>query len=180
MLHSTPAIEAQEKGNTIKQKETFSMATLAIPPLPWAQRLPHRSSFPWWVYSQAPPSGLIFHSFPKLFIVWLFPSYFFFLAELWYVKSWFPNQGSNPRPLQWKCGVLTTGLLRKSPFLLILVVPGFSVLMSLSLLLTITDSFLKQAKNTYKTLPISWCQGAVAISNHEYPIFTAHTFPILL
>lgn len=34
MLHSTPAIKAQEKGNMIKQKATFFMATLAIPPVP--------------------------------------------------------------------------------------------------------------------------------------------------
>ena len=33
--------------------------------------------------------------------------YFFFLA--WHVGSSFPNQGSNPCPLQWKHGILTTG-----------------------------------------------------------------------
>ena len=29
--------------------------------------------------------------------------------------SYFPDQGSNPCSLQWKCGVLTTGLPGKSP-----------------------------------------------------------------
>ena len=36
-----------------------------------------------------------------------------FLAEpcdMQHVGSWFPNQGSNPQPLLWKLGVLTTGL----------------------------------------------------------------------
>ena len=31
-----------------------------------------------------------------------------------HVESQFPNQGSNPHPLHWKCGVLTTELLGKS------------------------------------------------------------------
>lgn len=43
-------------------------------------------------------------------------------------------------------------------FFLILLVLRFSVLMSFSLLLTIIDSFWKQARNIYKTA-ISWCQG---------------------
>ena len=28
---------------------------------------------------------------------------------MWPVGSWFPDQGSDRSPLQWKCGVLTTG-----------------------------------------------------------------------
>lgn len=28
-----------------------------------------------------------------------------FVAALWREGSWFPNQGSNPRPLQWKDGI---------------------------------------------------------------------------
>ena len=40
------------------------------------------------------------------------------LAE-WLVGSYFPNQGSNLYPRQWKRGVLTTGLLRNSLGLLI-------------------------------------------------------------
>ena len=40
-------------------------------------------------------------------------SLFFFLAA-WHVGSYFPNQGSNPCPLQWKYGVLTTGPPGKS------------------------------------------------------------------
>ena len=39
--------------------------------------------------------------------------YFFFLATLCRKQN-FPYQGSNPRPLQWKHGVLTTGSLGKS------------------------------------------------------------------
>ena len=39
--------------------------------------------------------------------------YFFFLATLCRKRN-FPYQGSNPRPLQWKHGVLTTGSLGKS------------------------------------------------------------------
>ena len=37
------------------------------------------------------------------------------LSEAWGdARSWFPNQGSNPCPLQQKCGVLTTGWSGKS------------------------------------------------------------------
>ena len=32
----------------------------------------------------------------------------------WHVESQFPDQGSNPHPLQWKCEVLTTGPPGKS------------------------------------------------------------------
>ena len=35
-------------------------------------------------------------------------------CTLWHVESWFPNQGSNPCPLQWKLGVLTTGMMWNS------------------------------------------------------------------
>ena len=38
---------------------------------------------------------------------------FIFLA-MWLMGSWFPNQGWNPCPWQWKYGVLTTGPLGKS------------------------------------------------------------------
>ena len=31
-----------------------------------------------------------------------------------HVGYWFPNQRSNPHPLHWECGVLTTRLPRKS------------------------------------------------------------------
>ena len=33
----------------------------------------------------------------------------------WRVGAWLPNHGSNPCPLQWKPGILTTGLPGKSP-----------------------------------------------------------------
>ena len=40
--------------------------------------------------------------------------YIFFLInklkKFWDLRSSFPNQGSNPRPLEWGCGVLITGL----------------------------------------------------------------------
>ena len=36
-------------------------------------------------------------------------------CALQHVKSWFPNQGSNLCPLQWKPGVLNTGMLWNSP-----------------------------------------------------------------
>ena len=38
-----------------------------------------------------------------------------FGQAMWYVGS-FPNQGSNPRPLHWKRGVLTTGPPGKAPY----------------------------------------------------------------
>ena len=37
------------------------------------------------------------------------PLFFFFLSILWLAGSSFPDQGSNPCPLQWKLGVLTVG-----------------------------------------------------------------------
>ena len=40
--------------------------------------------------------------------------FFFFDHTSWHVGSWFPNWGSNLRPLQWKHGVLTTGPPGKS------------------------------------------------------------------
>ena len=40
-------------------------------------------------------------------------SYFFFLAMPCRMQDL--NKGSNPHPLHWKCGFLTTGLPRKSP-----------------------------------------------------------------
>ena len=47
------------------------------------------------------------------------------LAE-WLVGSYFPNQGSNLHPRQWKHGVLTTGPLRNSLGSLIFTVIAFS------------------------------------------------------
>ena len=40
----------------------------------------------------------------------------FFGCITWCVWSYFPNQGLEPGPLHWKCRVLTTGSLWKSPF----------------------------------------------------------------
>ena len=48
---------------------------------------------------------------PFLFV---FPFLFLFDYTLWHAGSQFPDQGSNPRPLQWNCRVLTTGLPGKS------------------------------------------------------------------
>ena len=39
---------------------------------------------------------------------------FFFGRTMRHAESWFPDQGSNPCPLQWKHGVLATGLPGKS------------------------------------------------------------------
>ena len=40
--------------------------------------------------------------------------FFFFGLTTWHEGSWFPDQGSNPHPLQWHRGVLTAGLPGKS------------------------------------------------------------------
>ena len=40
--------------------------------------------------------------------------FLFFGHATEHARSWFPNQGSNPCPLQWKLDVLTTGLPGKS------------------------------------------------------------------
>ena len=40
---------------------------------------------------------------------------FFFGHAVRLAGSWFPGQGLNPDPLQWKCGILTTGPPGKSP-----------------------------------------------------------------
>ena len=44
-----------------------------------------------------------------------FSFFFFFGCTTRHAGSQFPNQGSNPSPLQWKRGVLTTGPPGKSP-----------------------------------------------------------------
>ena len=44
----------------------------------------------------------------------IFKKCFYFGHTTWRAGSQFPNQGSNPNPLQWQCGVLTTGLPEKS------------------------------------------------------------------
>ena len=36
--------------------------------------------------------------------------FIYFGRAAWHVRSWFPDQGLNPRPLQWKHRVLTTRL----------------------------------------------------------------------
>ena len=45
---------------------------------------------------------------------WFLPFFFFFFFWLCHLGTLFPNQGSNPCPLHWKHGVLTTGLPGKS------------------------------------------------------------------
>ena len=42
---------------------------------------------------------------------------FFFGCTALHMGSYFPDQGSNPCPLQWKLGGLITGLPGNSPFL---------------------------------------------------------------
>ena len=66
--------------------------------------------------------------------------YFLFGHSTWTVESQFSDQGSNPRPLHWELGVLTTGLPGQScplpPFLLApgncLLLPALTVAGSLS------------------------------------------------
>ena len=53
----------------------------------------------------------------SLCIIYLF--IYLFGHTTWHAGSQFPDQGSNPRPLQWKRGVLTTGLPGKSPLCVI-------------------------------------------------------------
>ena len=51
-----------------------------------------------------------------------FKKFLLFGHTVQHMGSYFPNQASNPCPLQWKCSVLTTGPPRKSPCLLFLTV----------------------------------------------------------
>ena len=53
-------------------------------------------------------------AYGSLVIVYVFFFFFFFGYATRHAGSQFPDQGSNPRPLQWKRGVLTTGLPGKS------------------------------------------------------------------
>ena len=45
-----------------------------------------------------------------------FPLLYYFCQAKWHVESLFPDQGSDPYSLHWKCGVLTTGPPVKSLF----------------------------------------------------------------
>ena len=47
-------------------------------------------------------------------VQWAIFFFFFWLNLEWHAGSYFPDQVSNPCPLQWKCRVLTTGPLGKS------------------------------------------------------------------
>ena len=49
------------------------------------------------------------------FFVFFFQKIFIYLLGTWHVESEFHNQGSNPCPLHWELGVLTTGPPGKSP-----------------------------------------------------------------
>ena len=55
--------------------------------------------------------------FDKNGILVIFSNYFFFFSGCTFqsVGSLFPDQGSNPCPLQWKHSVLTTGPLDTGP-----------------------------------------------------------------
>ena len=63
----------------------------------------------------------------------LVTQFYFFGLAVWPVRSYSPDQGSNPCPPDWECRVLTTGspgkskLLYFSPFLLF----SFSIFLSL-------------------------------------------------
>ena len=56
---------------------------------------------------------LITQGSPKLKKKFFFTSgthhFYSFGLTTWHVGSYFPNQGSNPHPLYWQCGALTTG-----------------------------------------------------------------------
>ena len=57
----------------------------------------------------------IIRSFSVFFYGFWSPELFFLLGRaLWHAGSQFPDQGSNPYPLQWNNGVLTTGPPGKS------------------------------------------------------------------
>ena len=57
----------------------------------------------------------------SIFNKWCWRIWFLFCFLFWpccaACGSYFPNQGLNPRPLHWKCRVLTTGPPGKSPVL---------------------------------------------------------------
>ena len=57
--------------------------------------------------------NIFYQSFPKLqqfFVLgFCFVLFFSFGCATWHVGYLFPDRGSNLRPLQWKCGALTTG-----------------------------------------------------------------------
>ena len=52
---------------------------------------------------------LFFKSLLNLLQYCLCFDFFFFFLAVMHVGSQFPYQGSNLRPLHWKCGILTTG-----------------------------------------------------------------------
>ena len=68
---------------------------------------------PLWSKCLGCAQSLIHSSVP---LTMYFGHFFFFLFghAVWHVGSEFPDQGSNPCPLQWKHGVPTTGLPGKS------------------------------------------------------------------
>lgn len=58
---------------------------------------------------------LKFSSNQKLFFQWPFQSFSLTMScSMWDLSSLFPDQVLNPRPLPWKCRVLTTGPPAKS------------------------------------------------------------------
>ena len=69
---------------------------------------------------QIPQSKYFFFQKPDENMEHLFFFFFFFGCAAPHVGSQFPNQGSNPHPLQWKRRVPTTGPPGKSPGIFIL------------------------------------------------------------
>ena len=65
-----------------------------------------------WVSQDGPQAS----GWARVFSSSLSLSLFFFFLALWHVGFSFPDQGSNPCFLQWRDGVLTTGLPEKSLF----------------------------------------------------------------
>ena len=86
--------------------------------------------------------------------------FFFFGRAKRPVGSWFPNQGWNPRPLQWKRGALTTGP-QGSPDEVILTL--FNVLSSGDLLFS---SGLKLATLGAEFCQINLCEQTTSSQLH--------------
>ena len=56
--------------------------------------------------------NILYIIFSTLLFIYLFifKFYYIFGHTVWHAWSYFPDQGSNPCPLQWTCRILTTGL----------------------------------------------------------------------
>lgn len=86
--------------------------------------------------------------------------FFFFGCAVWYVGSYFHDQGLDPCLLQWKQGASITGLLGKSPdvvlhfcSLQIIISPDYNILRNISLIVwSIVDRRLKLPECDFQVL----------------------------